>query len=99
MLKAAMGGRLALAAGLLVSPDGDIAFIVEDWIPAVVTSVEKHTGNYEPWYQVVVTDADGYTYYMDDVDADYAAEYGLNIAGQDLQISVDDGYIEQIRKK
>lgn len=97
MLMAAVGGRLALAAGLLVSPDGDIAFIVEDWIPAVVTSVTEHAGNYEPWYQVVVTDADGYTYILDDIDADWYAEAEWMRNGQIIQITVDDGCIEDIR--
>lgn len=41
----------------MVSPDGDIAFRVEEWIPAEVTCITSD--------EAVITDEDGWTYTID----------------------------------
>lgn len=90
--------QIGLACGLaMVSPDGDIAFRVEEWLDAEVVSVTEHQGRYEPWYEAEIVDADGYTYILDDIDADWYAEAEWMRNGQVIQITVDDGCIEDIR--
>lgn len=103
MLTTLMGIGCALIASLqtgttMTTPEGDTAFWVDNWVEAEVTEVISHDGIYEPYYEVVITDDEGWTYTIDDMDADYIESNDWITEGQPILIWVDDGCIEDIKR-
>ena len=103
MLKTLAGIGCILIASIrtdtvMVSPDGDVAYWVDNWVEAEITSVTAHDGLYEPYYEVEVVDVDGWTYVIDDLDAEYVESNDWIADGHSVSIWVDDGYIEDMKE-